>query len=166
MKTVLRLGLVCVTTLVVGGAVGLAGQAPGASGGFETVATLPSAGATENICQGADGAVYVTAIDEKVVWKICPGGQVEKFATLPAVAVEHRAGWCQRHQVPWRLGVRERDRPQCDLPHPGRPERTSEGRPAEVRRGVPPGRLRHHTQRHDLRVERNDALQGRARRHG
>ena len=48
----------------------------------ETVATLPSAGATENICQTTDGLIYVTGFDDHALWTIRPGGMVDKFATI------------------------------------------------------------------------------------
>src|SRR5690348_5403809 len=54
------------------------------SSAFETVATLPSAGATEGLCETADGFFYVTGIDDQVLWKITPNGKVDKFAVVPA----------------------------------------------------------------------------------
>jgi sugar lactone lactonase YvrE len=51
---------------------------------IETVATIPSAGYTEGLCQTVDGTVYVTGLDEQVFWKVSPSSQVEKFATPPA----------------------------------------------------------------------------------
>jgi sugar lactone lactonase YvrE len=59
------------------------------AGQFETYATFPSPGATENITQGGDGAIYVTGMDDKVVWRVTSDGMVgsvEKFATVPGVA--------------------------------------------------------------------------------
>jgi sugar lactone lactonase YvrE len=49
----------------------------------ETFATFPSAAGTENICQTADGSIYVTGIDERILWKISPAGGVEKFTSVP-----------------------------------------------------------------------------------
>ncbi len=46
----------------------LAQQAPVVpTGEYETYANFPSSGATENITQGGDGAIYVTGMDDKVV---------------------------------------------------------------------------------------------------
>ena len=68
----------------------LAQQAPVVPAGeYETYATFPSSGATENITQGGDGAIYVTGMDDKVVWRVTSDGMVgsvEKFATIPGVA--------------------------------------------------------------------------------
>lgn len=58
-------------------------------GEFETVATFATAGATENITTGADGAVYVTGMDDRVVWRIATTGAAatpSKFASIPDVA--------------------------------------------------------------------------------
>ena len=58
-------------------------------GEYETYATFPTSGATENITQGADGAIYVTGMDDKVVWRVTSDGMVssvERFATIPGVA--------------------------------------------------------------------------------
>jgi hypothetical protein len=49
----------------------------------ETFATFPSSAGTENICQTADGTIYVTGIDERILWKIGTSGGVEKFASVP-----------------------------------------------------------------------------------
>ena len=62
---------------------------PAPAGEFEIVTTFPTAGATENLTQGGDGAIYVTGMDDKVVWRVKPdgmAGSVEKFATIPGVA--------------------------------------------------------------------------------
>jgi len=65
-------------------------QAPVAPAGeYETYATFPTAGATENITQGGDGAIYVTGMDDKVVWRVTSDGMVssvERFAAIPGVA--------------------------------------------------------------------------------
>jgi sugar lactone lactonase YvrE len=63
---------------------GRAGNAPVGSGKMETVAILPSSGYTESLCQTPDGSIYVTGIDDRVIWKVSPNGQVEKFASTPA----------------------------------------------------------------------------------
>jgi sugar lactone lactonase YvrE len=67
----------------------LAQQAPVAPASeYETYATFPSPGATENITQGGDGAIYVTGMDDKVVWRVTSDGMVgsvEKFASIPGV---------------------------------------------------------------------------------
>ena len=77
----------CLVSGILCGPVGLAGQAPSASNGkIETIATLPSAAPTENLCQAPDGSIYITGIDDKVVWKVAPDGRVDKFATVPSVA--------------------------------------------------------------------------------
>lgn len=75
----LAVGIVFGTTFV-----GRAQNAPDPR--VETFATLPSAGATENIGQAADGSIYITGMDDKVLWKVTPAGQVEKFADVPGVA--------------------------------------------------------------------------------
>jgi hypothetical protein len=81
------------TFIVVGilaSAAALAQQAPVVPAGeYETYATFPTSGATENITQGGDGAIYVTGMDDKVVWRVTSDGMVgsvEKFATIPGVA--------------------------------------------------------------------------------
>ena len=56
---------------------------------YETFATFPTSGGTENIVEGSDGAIYVTGIDDKVVWRVTPDGtvgSVATFATIPNVA--------------------------------------------------------------------------------
>lgn len=58
---------------------------PAASSQFETAVTLPSAGPTENLCQTPDGSIYITGIDDRILWKISPKGDVEKFATIPSM---------------------------------------------------------------------------------
>jgi sugar lactone lactonase YvrE len=52
---------------------------------METFATIPSAAATENICQGEDGAFYVTGSEDRVVWRIDSAGKVSKFAGIPSM---------------------------------------------------------------------------------
>jgi hypothetical protein len=75
---------------ILGSAAVRAQQAPVAPvGEYETYATFPTSGATENITQGGDGAIYVTGMDDKVVWRVTSDGMVssvEKFATIPGVA--------------------------------------------------------------------------------
>lgn len=56
-----------------------------ANGTFETVATLPSAD-TENLFITPDGAIYVTSMDAKTVFKVTPDGHVSPFATIPTAA--------------------------------------------------------------------------------
>ena len=51
----------------------------------ETVATLPWAGTTESLCETPDGSIYITGMDDKVIWKVSPGGRLEKFADFPAL---------------------------------------------------------------------------------
>jgi sugar lactone lactonase YvrE len=69
------------------GAAMLSGQTQGAlDPRVEVFATLPSAAPTENIGEAPDGSIYVTGIDDHVVWKISPQGQVEKFSDIPSVA--------------------------------------------------------------------------------
>jgi hypothetical protein len=46
-------------------------------------ATLPTPDATENICQQADGSLYVSVIDQKKILKITPDGKVSEFASAP-----------------------------------------------------------------------------------
>lgn len=46
----------------------------------ETIATIPSPAFNENISEDADGAFYVTGAFESNLWKISPGGKVEKLA--------------------------------------------------------------------------------------
>jgi sugar lactone lactonase YvrE len=46
----------------------------------EVVATIPSPAFNENISEDADGTFYVTGAFESNLWKISPGGKVEKFA--------------------------------------------------------------------------------------
>ncbi len=59
-------------------------QAPAAPNPkIETFATLPSAEGTENICQAADGAMYVTLINAKQVLKVTSDGKVSEFAGTP-----------------------------------------------------------------------------------
>lgn len=60
--------------------------APANNPKVETVATLPSSGPTENICQTKDGNFFVTGIDDRVLYKISPSGTVEKFYTMPTLA--------------------------------------------------------------------------------
>src|SRR5262245_24057750 len=51
----------------------------------KTFATLNIDG-TENICQVSDGAIFVTTIDTKILWKITPDGKASQFATVPGAA--------------------------------------------------------------------------------
>jgi sugar lactone lactonase YvrE len=51
----------------------------------ETVATVPSAGTTESLCETPDGSIYITGMDDKVIWKVRPGGRLERFADFPAL---------------------------------------------------------------------------------
>ncbi len=60
--------------------------APANNPKVETVATLPSSGPTENICQTKGGNFYVTGIDDRVLYKISPTGTVEKFFTQPSLS--------------------------------------------------------------------------------
>src|SRR5262249_12467774 len=40
-----------------------------------------------NICQGPDGSIYVTGLDDHVVWKIPPNAKTpQKLAVIPSVA--------------------------------------------------------------------------------
>lgn len=69
-------------------AVGVVSAQSGSDRSVETVATFDSPGATENICQAADGSIYVTGMDDRIVWKISPNATApEKFATLTSHAV-------------------------------------------------------------------------------
>ena len=58
-----------------------------ADGDVETFSTIDSPGDTENICQSADGVIFVTGMVDRVVWRINSHGTVEKFATVPEVAM-------------------------------------------------------------------------------
>ena len=49
----------------------------------QTFATLPSSLPTENICQQADGSIYVTLIDDKKVVRVDSNGKVSDFARIP-----------------------------------------------------------------------------------
>ena len=53
---------------------------------IETVATLPAPRNTENIGQGNDGSFYVTSLDDRILWKITPGGMVENFFSDPSLS--------------------------------------------------------------------------------
>jgi sugar lactone lactonase YvrE len=66
------------------GFVSAATQAPGTpeNNKLETVVTLPSSGSTENLCQAADGSIYITGLDDKVLYKVT-NARLEKFATFP-----------------------------------------------------------------------------------
>jgi sugar lactone lactonase YvrE len=65
---------------------GVVGQAQGkADSNVETVVTFDGPGPTENVCERPDGSVFVTAMDDRVVWKITPAGIAEKFASVPGV---------------------------------------------------------------------------------
>lgn len=46
----------------------------------EVVATIPSPAFNENLSEDADGTFYVTGAFESNLWKITPGGEVEKLA--------------------------------------------------------------------------------------
>jgi len=52
----------------------------------KTFATLPTAGATENLCQAADGTIYVSVIDEHKLVKVAADGKVSEFASAPTMA--------------------------------------------------------------------------------
>ncbi|MFO1184450.1 MAG: hypothetical protein U1E56_06660 [Bauldia sp.] len=66
-----------------------AAQAPQAAApehpAVKTFATLPSAAGTENLCQAADGAFYITLIDDHKLLKVTADGAVSEFAA-PAAA--------------------------------------------------------------------------------
>jgi hypothetical protein len=66
----------------------LSGQgqgAPTANSNVETVVTLPSNGRTENISQGPDGSFYITGLTDRILWKVTPKGQIERFFTMPSL---------------------------------------------------------------------------------
>lgn len=65
---------------------GHAQRAPQGDNTVETVVTLPSSGPTENLCQTADGSIYITGLDDKVLYKVSTDRRVEKFASFPAHA--------------------------------------------------------------------------------
>src|SRR4051812_13189570 len=46
-------------------------------------ATLPTPDATENICQQADGSLYVSVIDQKKILKVTTDGKISEFASAP-----------------------------------------------------------------------------------
>lgn len=80
----------CLVALLMGpiGAVSAWAQAPAAapeSPAVKTFATLPSAAATENLCQSADGSTFVTLIDDHKLLKVDAAGAVSEFAA-PAAA--------------------------------------------------------------------------------
>jgi hypothetical protein len=52
----------------------------------KTFATFPSAEGTENICQAADGTLYVTLINANKLMKVAPDGKVSEFASVPTAA--------------------------------------------------------------------------------
>lgn len=56
------------------------------SANAKTYATLPSAAATENICEQADGSIFVTLIDDKKLLKVATDGKVSEFASVPTAA--------------------------------------------------------------------------------
>ena len=60
----------------------------------ETVLTLPQEanGQTENITEGPDGAIYVTAAFDRILWRI-KDGKAEKFFASPAHAVISGVAW-------------------------------------------------------------------------
>ncbi len=70
-----------------------AAQTPVVAGAPESTAikafvTFPDAAPTENICQQANGDIYVTMMDSKKVAKISPAGVISDFVSIPgAVAV-------------------------------------------------------------------------------
>ncbi|MDO8794663.1 MAG: hypothetical protein Q7J25_08595, partial [Vicinamibacterales bacterium] len=72
---------VCLTLLAAGVAAAPVTAQP------EAVATFPSDQATENIVQAADGAIYVTGNADRVVWRVTPGGVVERWADLTGQSV-------------------------------------------------------------------------------
>jgi hypothetical protein len=49
---------------------------------LETVVTLPSSRPTENLTQTADGSIYITGLDDKVLYKVT-NGRLETFARFP-----------------------------------------------------------------------------------
>jgi hypothetical protein len=61
---------------------------------IETVLTLPQEvnGQTENITEGPDGSIYVTAAFDRILWKI-KDGKAEKFFTSPKHAVLSGVAW-------------------------------------------------------------------------
>ena len=80
--------MLLLASVVTGKTLTVVGHAQSVSdGSVETVATFDSPRATENICQSPDGSIYVTGIDDRVVWKINPNRRIpEKLATVPSVA--------------------------------------------------------------------------------
>jgi hypothetical protein len=60
-------------------------QSAPASARVETVATLPSMGSTENLCQTQDGNIYITALDEQAIWKVDARGNVSRFTSVPSM---------------------------------------------------------------------------------
>lgn len=82
LKTLMCLALLGMGTGV--GMVGLAAQETPATK-VETVATLPGGG-SENLTQSADGAILITGMADKVVYKVSSDGRVEQFASIPEVA--------------------------------------------------------------------------------
>lgn len=68
----------------------VAGQAQNASeenSRLETIVTLPSSGPTENLCQTADGTIYITGLEDQVLWRVSPDRRLDRFASFP----EHTA---------------------------------------------------------------------------
>jgi hypothetical protein len=61
---------------------------------IETVLTLPQEvnGQTENITEGPDGSIYVTAAFDRILWKI-KDGKAEKFFASPKHAVISGVAW-------------------------------------------------------------------------
>jgi hypothetical protein len=61
---------------------------------IETVLTLPQEknGQTENITEGPDGAIYITAAFDRIVWKI-RDGKAEKFFSSPMHEVISGIAW-------------------------------------------------------------------------
>jgi hypothetical protein len=76
--------LVCVMVAGAVSATQQRGRGPGRRG-VATIATFDSPGNTENICERADGTLFVTAMDDRVVWKITPAGTAERLAYVPGV---------------------------------------------------------------------------------
>lgn len=61
-------------------------SAPPLNSKVETVLTLAAPGNTENIAQGPDGALYITGIMDRILWKVTPDGKAENFFASPSHA--------------------------------------------------------------------------------
>jgi sugar lactone lactonase YvrE len=88
-RNVIRVSMLPMLVVCLATTTGLFAQAqntPATNSRVETVATIPSSGPTENICQAKDGTFYVTGIDDRILWKINPSGTVEKFVEMPSLA--------------------------------------------------------------------------------